>query len=197
MAGMLEQAQAQAASNPRSPTGDHDMNRPTSPEEAFRSAQLAMQPGASAATAKDQPATPEEQQEYERAEEILASSLYEGEAADGVSQMLTPEEKVGSVAKASMFILTALDNQHDFDETVIAQLTQDAVGRVIEIYEAQNGDEFSESEEQAALGSAWEGLMEVYGVSPNDYADLTQGLDKKGFRQIEQEYQGMVQKASD
>ena len=110
--------------------------------------------------------------------------------------MLSPDEKVGSVAKAAMFALTSLDNEHDFDESVMAQITEEVADRVIEVYEAKTGDEFTEPESQAVLGSVWEGLMEVYGISPEQYADFTQGLDDKGFEGFEQEYQGYLKNAS-
>ena len=79
---------------------------------------------------------------------------------------------------------------------IMADLAMEVTGRVIELYEASQGEEFSEPEEQAALGSAWEGLMEAYGVTPEDYADLTQGMGEKDIDAYEQEYQGFVKGAS-
>ena len=110
---MLGKAAAGPAVQRASPTGDHDANRPMSPQEAARSSKLAVQPGVSAAMGKDQQATPEEQEEYTRASEVVEQAFYEGETADGIVEMLNPQEKVGSVAKASILAFTTLDNQHD------------------------------------------------------------------------------------
>ena len=110
--------------------------------------------------------------------------------------MLSGQEKVGSVAKAVAFAVTTLDNEYDFDEIIIPQLTEDATERIIELYEAQTDDEFSEHESQAALGAAWEAVIGAYGVDSSAYAELTQGLDKKQIRGYEDEYQGMLRTAS-
>lgn len=180
-----------------SETRNMDMNSPMSGEEAVRAAALAVQPGAGAAMGRETEATPEEQAEYEEATRLMNDALYEGKAAEGVAQMLTPDEKVGSVAKASAFAVTQLDAQHDFDDTVIADLTEDTVDKVVELYEAKTGDEFDENEQKAALGAAWEAVMGAYGVDADGYAELTAGLGKDGFRMYEDEYNGYLRSAKD
>ena len=179
-----------------SATRDFDENSPRSTEEAFRASQLASQPGRSSVTGKEEAATPEEEKEYEEASRVVSEALYQGDTAEGISTMLNPEEKVGSVAKAVAFAITTLDNEYDFDEVVIPQLTEETTERIIELYEAQTDDEFSEQESQAALGAAWEAVIGAYGVESGQYAELTQGLDKSQIRGYEDEYQGMLRSAS-
>ena len=181
---------------PMSPTGDMDLNRPMDGKEALRLSRLASQPGASSALAEPQPATPEEQEEYDRASEIVQRALYEdGQIADGFENMLSPNEKVGSVAKAVIFGVSTLDSEYDFDEVIIPALTEEMTDRVIEIYEKKFQDEFSEPETQSAFGAAWEGVMQLYGTDADQYAELTQGMTEDDYDAMESEYHGMLKQA--
>ena len=194
---MLKDAQAAAMPPRPSPTGDHDLNRPRDTREAVRATGLAMQPGASNVHAPDQPATPEEQAEYDRASAALQQALYENsETRVAVASMLRPEERVGSIAKAAMMILTTLDNENDFDEVTLPSLLEETVDRLEEIYEAKTGEDLSDNDSKAALISAFEGLMEVYPVQPDDYAQLTQGMDNTEVDGMEDEYRSALREAS-
>lgn len=177
--------------------GAMDLNQPMTPSTAARMAQESVRPGAASIKGGDQEASAQEQDEYERALKALSKVLYEDErASDGIIQQLLPEERVGSVAKASMLIINQLDAKLDFDEDIIAQLTQDTVERVIDLFEnTKLEDEFSEQEAQAALGATWEGIMEMYGVDEDSYAELTSGLSEDEFKGYETQYKQFLGEA--
>lgn len=174
-----------------------DLNQPMTPSTAARMAQESVRPGAASIKGGDQEASAQEQDEYERALKALSKVLYEDErASDGILQQLLPEERIGSVAKASMLIINQLDAKLDFDEDIIAQLTQDTVERVIDLFEnTKLEDEFSEQEAQAALGATWEGIMEMYGVDEESYAELTSGLSEDEFKGYEKQYKQFLGEA--
>jgi len=173
--------------------GAADLNKGVSVEEGFRMAQQSVRPGQGSLLGPDSEATEDEQREYERAMNALGKVLYENEkTSDAIVKQLDPGEKVGGVAKASMLVLTQIDEKLDIDEVVIPQLAQDIVDRVIDLYENVNGDEFSEQEATAAMGATWEGLMEAYGIDEADYAELTAGMTDKDISGYKDQYKNMV-----
>lgn len=188
---MIEQSMEQTKLPPKPEQTAADFIQ-GSPEQAFTDTGMAVQPGGHMAMGEDVPATEEEQEEYERASEIIATALYNGKTSKGVVDMLDPNEKVGSIAKATVFTIKELDNVYDFDEVVIPQLVGDTNDRVIELYEARHGEEVTEQEAKAAAMTAWEATIAVYGVDADDYAGLTAGMDKSQFRKMEDEYTGML-----
>lgn len=170
--------------------GQMNPNMPGSPAEGFRMAQEVSNPTEAAALGPEVEATPEEQAEYERAMEALSLILYENEQTSAaIVKQLNPQEKVGSVAKASMLTIQQLDMKFDFDDVVIAQLTEETVDRIIDLYEnTQQDEEFTPQEAQGALGATWEGVMEMYGMDEDDYAQLTAGMTEDDFKGYEQQY---------
>jgi hypothetical protein len=169
--------------------GAPDLNTPNSAAEGFRMAQESVRPGQGMASGPETEATPEEQQDYERATQVLSKVLYEDErTSEAVLKQLQPQEKIGSVAKTSMMVIKQIDEKIDLDEVIIPQFTQDVVDRVVDLYENAHGDEFSEQETQAVLGSAWEGVMEMFGVDEESYAELTAGMSQEEFGSYEQQY---------
>jgi hypothetical protein len=169
--------------------GVFDPNKPGDPAQAVRMAQEQQRPGASMAMGEDQEASPEEQAEYERAVEALGKVLYEDDRTSaGIVKQLSPQEKVGSVAKASALVVQQLDMKFDFDEVIIPQLTEETVDRVIDLYENVHGEEFGEQEVQGALGATWEAVMQMYGIDEEGYADFTQGMSEEDFRGYEKQY---------
>lgn len=176
--------------------GAPDLNAPNDAYEGFRMAQETVRPGAGAAMGDEQPATEGEQREYERAVNALGNILYSNEqGTTAILKQLTPQEKVGSIAKASILTIQQLDKKYDFDEVVIPALTQETVDRIIDLYENQHGEELSDVEAQRAFGAAWEGVMELYGADESDYAELTAGMSEEDFRGYEQEYKGYLGEA--
>lgn len=204
MAGLLEQgAQGANAQPPAEPApqgdlrqsritrGKEDMNTPQTPLNSMRKLQERVRPGEASVAGNnfEQDATPEEQAEHDRAIQALSIVLYKDErTSNAVVQQLSPKDKIGSVAKAAMMTVSQLDEQFDFDEVVIPELTLETVDRIVELYETVHGDEFSEKEAQAAVGAAWEGVMNAYGIEEADYAELTAGMSDEEFGQHEANY---------
>lgn len=182
-------APEQDLTQPQVMRGQYDMNKPSDPAEGMRMAQEQQRPGSAAAMGPDQDASPEEQAEYERAMGALSKIIYEDDNAnEAITKMLSPQEKVGSVAKASLITIQQLDMKFDIDEVVIPELTQEAVGRIIDLYQNVHGEEFSDQEAQGALGATWEGIMELYGMDEADYAELTAGMSEEDFRGYEKQH---------
>jgi hypothetical protein len=162
--------------------GAPDLNAGATAREGFRMAQEAVRPGQGMANGPETEATAEEQQEYDYAVSVLGKVLYENEnTSEAITKQLQPQEKVGSVAKASMLVIKQIDEKIDLDEVIIPEFTQDVVDRMIDMYENLHGDEFSEQEAQGALGSAWEGVMELFGIDEDSYAELTAGMSDDEF----------------
>ena len=173
--------------------GGANPNTPPSVSEGVRMAQESVRPGQGAAMGADQPATEDEQREYERAMKALSTVLYQNEkTSNAVIKQLTPGEKIGGVAKASMLVLTQIDTKLDLDEVVIPEFTQEIVDRIIDLYENVHGEEFTDQETAAAMGATWEGLMEAYGVDEEDYAELTAGMSEKDLQGYKDQYKQVL-----
>ena len=196
----LEQAQQQAAAEP----GAQDITQPGAIEqEGAVGVPASVEGGASVARASvnrdgglkagEQEASPEEQQEYEKALSALHTVLYSNEGtSQAIVDMLQPQDKVGSVAKAGILVVQQLDEKIDLDESVFAEITMDIADRLIEMGERAKGMEFSEKESQAVMGATWEGVMELYGIDESAYEELTQGMSPEELKGYEQEYKGYL-----
>lgn len=170
--------------------GLDDFNTPQTPLGEMHRAQDNVRPGAAniAGGNLEEEATPDEKAEYDRMMEALSLVLYKNErTSNAVVKMLTPEERVGSIAKASMTLITQLDEKFDFDEVVIPELTQEVVTRIVDLYANVHG-KVSKQDHTAALGATWEGVMQVFGVDEEDYAELTAGMSDEEFAGYETQY---------
>ena len=118
----------------------------------------------------EEAATPREQAELDRAVAALERILYESDnAGNSLMQQVSPEDKVGTAAKASILTVNLIDEQIDLDEIIVAQFTQEVVDRITELAEARYNMEYTERDLQATLGATWEGVMEMFGVDEADY----------------------------
>lgn len=142
----------------------------------------------------EEQATPAEQKEYERALGALSKVLYQSEeTSNSVLGQLHPSDKVGSIVKTSLLLLNQLDDKLDMDEVIIPEMTMEIVSRVTELAEAQNPEmALSEKEQQAALGAAWEGVMETYGVDEADVQGVSTGIDESQLSALQQQHQAAL-----
>lgn len=166
-----------AGGAPRPARGDlSDMNTPASPKKGKAIADSKVRRG-SGLQGPEQEATEEEQAELERAVGALGKVLYEDDStSQAIQDQLRPEERIGSMAKASILLIKNLDEKLDFDEDIVAQFTQEVADRVIDMYENKVGEEVSEGDAQKVLGATWEGVMEMFGVDEDSYEEMTQGM---------------------
>lgn len=129
-------------------------------------------------------ATPEEQAEYERAMKAVATVLYSNEGmSNSIVDQVDPADKVSSTAKVSMLLIQQLDQKVDFDEIVVAEVTQEVVARVIELAEARHSMQYGDDEMQVILASTWEGVSEMFGGT--DEQDLQQMMQSAGQENLE------------
>lgn len=141
-------------------------------------------------------ATPEEQAEYERAMAGLYDALYKNQkSSQAVLDMVQPSDKIGSTAKAVVLLVQQLDKKLQLDEVVIPQIAQDAAERVVELAEKGKDMEFSEEELQNLIGAVMEGVMQVFGVSPQDAQDFMSSMPQEETAKVKQEYDQMIAKA--
>lgn len=135
-------------------------------------------------------ASPEEQQEYERVLGATMTAMYKDpEISKAIVDQLQPEDKIGSVVKASVLLIKQIDEKVNMDEVVIPQITQDVVDQMIQLAERTKGMQFSEQEMQGALGATFEGVMQVFGINPEDAQSFMDSLDEDEITRGEQDYQ--------
>lgn len=139
---------------------------------------------------QEEPATPEEQAEYERAVGALGKVMYEDDnTAGAVVDQLREEDPVGSMVKAAILLVRQIDDRLDLDENVIAQFTMEVADRVIDLYENKFGTELEEADVEKVAAATWEGVLQVYDIDEEDYRQFTQGMPPDEVKAMEQQYQ--------
>ena len=142
-----------------------------------------------------QPASPQEQKEYERATAALHEVLYGSpETSNSVVKALqhTPESKIDPLVKTSIMIMSQLDEKIDLDENIISQMAQDVVGRLIEMAEVRYNIEYSDVEMQQALGATWEGVTQMFGADEQDYQNFMSTTPKADIETGAKVYRGAL-----
>jgi len=143
---------------------------------------------------EEEQATPEEQAEYERALDALHQVLYEDEErSNSIVGMIQPEDKIGSVVKASVLVIKQLDEGVDLDENVVAEITVDTADRIMELAETAHNISFSEQETKAVAGATWEGVMALFGMDEESVREMTAGMSPEQIKGYEKEYKSMVE----
>lgn len=182
-AGQLGQAGGMDTVGPGSPMPGLPINMPGE-GPAYQGEDISME---------EEAATPREQAEYERAVKAMERILYsEDRLADAVMKQIDPNDKVSSTTKATALLIQQLDEKIDMDETVIPQVTMDAVDTVTELAEARFGMEFNEQELQATMGATWESVMAMFGVDESDYAQLRASLTDEDIGKLRTSHQGFL-----
>lgn len=141
----------------------------------------------------EEQATPEEQQAYETALAACSQIIHgDDNAHAAVMKMLDPREKIGSLAKAAVTILTQVDSQLNLPETVLAGVLAQVVDWLIELADAARGMAYSEREEEQVLSTATELLLEVYGVDEDEYQGLVGGMGEQQVKGYHDKYQALL-----
>lgn len=139
------------------------------------------------------PASPEEQKEYERAMGAMYTALYKNpQVGKAVIDHIQPTAKVDSTAKACILFYTQLDSKLNFDTSIIQEFTQDLVQNIIDFAERAKKLQYNEKEYQAILGSTYEGVLDLYGVSKEDAQEFLASRPPEEAQRAQQDYQTLV-----
>lgn len=141
---------------------------------------------------KMEPATAQEQQEYERAMAALHEVLYGNDDTSNTiikSLQDTPKSKIDPLVKTSLLLIQQIDDKIDLDEAVIAQFTGEVVERLIELSEVRYKTNYSDKEAQTALGATWEGVIQLFdGADQGEFDNLTRNLHPDDIAKSEKMY---------
>lgn len=141
----------------------------------------------------EEPATPEEQKEYERAMTAMSKVLYDNEkTSNAIVDQVNPDDKIDSTAKVSMLFMKQLDEKIDLDESVVAQMTEETVMRVMELAEARHGVQFDEREAQIILSSTWEGISQMFGMDEAQHKELVNSVGADMLPQLKEQYEAAL-----
>lgn len=138
----------------------------------------------------EEQATPEEQAEYERAMRAISQVLYQNDdVANSIVDQIQVEDRVGSTAKVSILLIQQLDKKLQMDETIVAEISQEVTGRIMELAEARHQFEYGEREEQVIMGSVWEGVQQMFGMEKPDAEALMAGIGGEGIADLKQQHE--------
>lgn len=142
---------------------------------------------------QEQQASPEEQQEYERAMRALSQVLYSNdEIANSIVDQVDPNDKVGTTSKVSILLMNQLDQKVNMDESVVATVSQELVERISELAEARHNIEYGERELQVIMGAVWEGVQAMFGMDEQQAQALMSGIGGDGLADLKGQYEGFL-----
>lgn len=131
--------------------------------------------------------------EIERGLQAITKALYTDEAASNAfAQALNPQDPVGSVTKASIQLVTQIDNQLNLSERSIAPLAVIGCGELMELGEAAHGMQMDESQQQQAVMATWEGVLAAYGVNQEDSANFAGSTSEQEQTDAVSMYEGAM-----
>ena len=171
MPGLIDKAQApQAPQQPQGPAASEEFG-----EEA---------------------ASPEEQQSYEEAMDMVMRMLYvDDKTSATIMDMIQPKAKVDSIVKAAVLIIQQVDQKLDLDQAVIPELVMEVPDRLIELAEEGKGMTFNEGELKAILGSTQEMVMQVIDVDKGEARRLMDNLSPQQKQKAQADYQQLLGEA--
>jgi hypothetical protein len=108
--------------------------------------------------------------------------------------MADEREKIGSVAKAVVQVVTEMDKRGDYPEEILAGLTAWTADAVMELVneDPSVNMKFSEKEAHQVVMTATELLLDAYGVSQQDRAALGQGMAPEELTELDSLYKGTL-----
>lgn len=138
-----------------------------------------------------QQATPEEQQEYERVMQAISTALYDDDKTfEAVNQMLqSGEDPVQAVVKATILVITEIDKKIDIPDVVLPQLPSTVFDMILEIGTKAGVLNLTDEQVKAGVSAAQQMLMQVYGLTEEDFAGLSEGLDENDVNELAGIYQ--------
>jgi hypothetical protein len=142
---------------------------------------------------KEEAATPEEQQEYERAMNALTQVMYGNDKiADALVDQVDVDDKVSSTTKAAILLIQQLDEKANLGDAVVAEVTMEATERLIELVENARNIKYGDRETQVIAASVWEGVQDLFGVEAQDLQGLVSSMDEQGLAQMKQQHEGFL-----
>ncbi len=138
-------------------------------------------------------AEPEEQKEYERSMNAMAQVLYSNEkTSNAIVDQVDPNDKVSSTAKVSMLFMQQLDEKINMDESIVSQMTEETVTRIMELAENRHGLEYDESEAQVILSTTWEGISQLFGMDETGHSELVNSVGSDRLPQLKEQYEAAL-----
>jgi hypothetical protein len=138
-------------------------------------------------------ATPEEQKEYERSMNAMAQVLYGNEkTSNAIVDQVDPNDKVSSTAKVSMLFMQQLDEKISMDESVVSQMTEETVTRIMELAENRHQLHYDESEAQVILSTTWEGISQLFGMDEAGHNELVNSVGADRLPQLKEQYEAAL-----
>lgn len=144
----------------------------------------------------EEPATPEEQESYEEAMEMLYKMMYvDDKTSATILDMIQPNAKVDSIVKTSVLVIQQLDEKLDLDAAVIPEMVITVPDMLIELAERGKQIQFSEGELKAILGSTQEMVMQVVDVDAGEARRLMEQITPEQRAQAERDYKQFLAEA--
>ena len=140
-----------------------------------------------------QEASSQEQQEYERAMRAVVRVLYgNDETARGIVDQIDPNDVVSSTSKVGMLFVKELDRKINMHESVVAEITQEAVTRIAELAEARHGVTYKQQDMEKIIGATWEGVQSMFGGDPEQFTQSVRSMPQETLQAIKTQHEQIL-----
>lgn len=138
-------------------------------------------------------ASPEVQQEYERAMRAVTKVLYSNDAtANSIVDQVDPSDPISTIPKVTSLFIKELDRKINMHEEVVAEVTRESVDRIAELAEARHGIEISPTDMEKILGSSWEFVNMMFGSDPQNFTQTVQSMDPDTLSSLKQQHESIL-----
>ena len=124
----------------------------------------------------------------------IAEALFVNEqTSQAVMNMVRAEEKVGSAAKAAMFVTAQVIEKAGIAERVAVPMVAHAADQVMQMAD-ETGLVYSEEDAKNVIMSATEMMLDAYGVSPERARAIAEGASPEQRKGMEEVYKPVQDK---
>lgn len=142
------------------------------------------------------PAKPEQQAEYNKANQMLYQTLYQNTGAgNAVVKGVVPTHKIDSAVKIAVLLVDQIDKKLNLDQAIILPFTKDVVAHVMDVAEQVKGIQYSDDEANAVLGSAVQAVLHIFGVTKAQAKAFTAHMTPEDHKQVSNDYNTALSKA--
>jgi len=136
------------------------------------------------------------QKEMTRGLQGLSEALYSNEKTSAaVLKMVTPEDKIGSAAKAAMFTVSQIMEKGQLAERIAVPLIVVAADEIMQMAEAA-GNPYSEDDAKNVTMAAAEMMLSAYGVDPARAQAMAEQASPEDRAEMESVYKPVAEKSA-
>lgn len=147
------------------------------------------------ATGGEDAATPEEQQQYDSAMQMVSEMLHANDDSSAqIVKMLSTDNPIAAITDVVEFLISKVEEtfQGNLVETAIMPIADETTDWVIELGEEGGAFDLTDQEIVQAKGSVVQLLLDQYGVEQADMEGMLEGVSEEEVASYAQAFGGQI-----